>query len=280
VEQVIFTALAKAPEERFASIQAFARALEQAASDPEVENRIMPVLTSAQRTPVLETPELQPEIRIVPVPGRLTRTPISLASQSQPPRREKTRKRSVLIGISVLLILFLSIGAVALGARVLNVYAQHPGQGTGTTSLRITPTLTATARATPTPGRTPTTVAPSPTALVSYPLVTGSYSGQIDNTLAFINSTMTLYINQNQENITGQFTVAPPLSGTGPFTGTVTLQNAIQFIVTSASTTAPILFQGSVYANHSMSGTYCSINAQKKCDASVGGYGTWNVQKD
>src|SRR2546422_4590837 len=45
-----------------------------------------------------------------------------------------------------------------------------------------------------------------------YPNVAGAYSGTIHNTTAGIVTSMNLSMQQNQGNISGQFTVSPPLT--------------------------------------------------------------------
>jgi hypothetical protein len=109
--------------------------------------------------------------------------------------------------------------------------------------------------------------------------MTGYYQGSIDNTYANIYSTMTLSVNQQQGNISGQFTVAQPLKGNGPFTGSIDTQGNFQFLVTSSDTAAPILFQGSIQSDGSLKGQYCSVNASNQCDTAAGGYGVWNAAK-
>ena len=91
---------------------------------------------------------------------------------------------------------------------------------------------------------------------------------------------MTLSINQNQGSISGQFTVAQPLLGSGPFTGTIDTGNNIRFLVVSQNTTNPILFTGLLQPDRSLGGTYCSVQSQsnQQCDQTMG-RGSWNATR-
>ncbi len=61
VEEVIGIALAKDPEQRFASIEAFAHALEQAAQPVERVEKPQPVLLHPQSLPIVSAPEPPPQ---------------------------------------------------------------------------------------------------------------------------------------------------------------------------------------------------------------------------
>ena len=149
------------------------------------------------------------------------------------------------------------------------------------------PTSTPTSLPTKEPGSTPTphptpsptsTPAPTPTPYV-YPNVAGNYNGTIDDTTENITTTMALSIQQasGQGSISGTFTVGPHLLGSGNFTGSVTTAKYIQFTVAPYKKNAPLYFYGWVQSDGSLKGQYCSINAQKQCDAAAGDAGTWNV---
>ncbi len=91
---------------------------------------------------------------------------------------------------------------------------------------------------------------------------------------------MTLTVDQQpQGGISGQFTVALPLQGNGPFTGNIDTQGNFRFLVTSRDTTAPILFSGDIQPDGSLSGSYCSVNSNNQCDTSAGGHGVWDAAK-
>jgi len=111
--------------------------------------------------------------------------------------------------------------------------------------------------------------------------VAASYNGSIDDTTENITTSMALSVQQKsgQGSISGNFTVGPALLGSGPFSGSVTTAKYIQFTVQSYQGNAPLFFYGQVHADGSLSGNYCSVNAQKQCDAKAGDAGTWNVAR-
>ena len=76
--------------------------------------------------------------------------------------------------------------------------------------------------------------------------------------------------------ISGYFIVGPALIGSGNFTGQVTADKHIQFLVATGGRILPLFFEGQIQPNGSISGTYCSYE-HNQCNYSGGGYGTWNV---
>ncbi|HEY6542538.1 MAG TPA: serine/threonine-protein kinase [Ktedonobacteraceae bacterium] len=134
-----------------------------------------------------------------------------------------------------------------------------------------------TPRPTTTPFPTPRPT-PSPTPVL-YPQIGGAYNGTIDDTTSNIITGMSLSIQQKagQGNISGSFTVNPPLVGNGNFTGTVNTVKYVQFTVQSYHGNAPLYFWGWVQADGSLLGNYCSVNAHNQCDSNAGASGTWHV---
>ncbi len=112
-----------------------------------------------------------------------------------------------------------------------------------------------------------------------YPNVAGTYNGSIDNTTAHITADMGLSIQQNQGKINGQFTVGPALVGSGPFTGTIDTAKHLRFTVASFHGNAPLLFDGAMQSDGSLSGNYCSVGSNGQCNAQAGAGGTWKVSK-
>jgi hypothetical protein len=108
--------------------------------------------------------------------------------------------------------------------------------------------------------------------------VAGTYNGMIVDKLPHpsTSASMSLSIQQNQGNISGNFTVSQPLSGSNSFTGSVTNKNYIQFLVQGSNGNPPLFFTGTVQQNGAMSGNYCSYK-NNHCDYGAGGYGTWSV---
>ena len=136
----------------------------------------------------------------------------------------------------------------------------------------------------PTPTAPPATPAPTPAPRPSptpapIPVIAGNYNGTIDDTTANIITGMALSIKQKQGNISGRFTVNPPLIGNGNFTGTVNTTDYVQLFVQSYKGNAPLYFWGWVQADGSLKGDYCSVNKQNQCDPNAGASGTWDVAK-
>ncbi|MGH2497334.1 MAG: serine/threonine protein kinase [Ktedonobacteraceae bacterium] len=145
----------------------------------------------------------------------------------------------------------------------------------------VVPTPRPTSPPTPRPTLPPTprpTPPPTPTP-VPYPKIGGNYNGTLDNTTANIITGMTLSIQQpaGQGNISGYFTVNPPLEGNGNFSGTVTTAKYVQFTVQSYRGNSPLYFWGWVQADGSLQGNYCSVNSHNQCDPNAGASGTWHV---
>jgi serine/threonine protein kinase len=114
------------------------------------------------------------------------------------------------------------------------------------------------------------------------PAIAGAYQGQIINTFANKHTPMTLTIQQDRTSIHGYFTVAKPLSGNGPLTGSVDAKGKIMFLVRSKDrdATNPILFTGAIQPDKSLAGSYCSVKLknQTQCEPTMG-HGIWNVTR-
>ena len=114
-----------------------------------------------------------------------------------------------------------------------------------------------------TPVTTPT-LAPTPSASTSttvYPTLQQAYQGTLVNTTDNSNTSATATLSsivQVNGDISGNMTIQLPLAGSGPFTGTVSSNGAIQFTVipTDNSGYAAIVFMGTIHQDGSMSGTY------------------------
>jgi serine/threonine protein kinase len=186
-----------------------------------------------------------------------------------------TRKRGfllpVLLGI-IALALVLGVAAAFWTSTIghQNVPTTHP---TSVVHQRATPTTKPTQSPSPTPAQTTPTPVPA-----IYPRVGGTHYGTVHNTNAGVDGNLTLSLQQNQGNIGGNVTIGSPLQGSGSiYNGFVRTNNYIQFTVTGYNGNAPLLFSGTVYADGSMGGNYCSIDSTGKCNASVGGQGNWSA---
>jgi len=96
----------------------------------------------------------------------------------------------------------------------------------------------------------------------TYPHLASSYQGSMHNTTIGTTATLTLTsIMQNQQIISGTMTLGPGLQGSGTFTGTVGLDNSIQFTVTSDDGSNAILnLTGFIHSQNTLSGTYSGSN--------------------
>ena len=237
--------------------------------------------------------------RVAVVPGRdraaaqAATTPVVSSQVASGAAAMPGRKRRR----GALVLLFAAIAILAMVAGVLAFSHGLPGQrGSGITGGNPThpttaPTSKATAGVTPTPAATSTPVStpttaptttptPRPTqAPAGYPSLAPTYSGTIvdQQYQPGVQSSMTLTnIQQNQGTIGGYFSVGSELQGSGNFSGTVTKDNKVMFLVNGSNGNAPLLFSGTIQTDGSMSGNYCSsINNQ--CDYNAGGFGTWKV---
>ena len=194
IEQVVFTALAKDPQQRFANVQAFARALEEASRSGKsatfpVSGRlplVSPQSTYENNVTIAATPST-PHSSQHMADQTIAATPSNSQSETpppvkvtSPPLKSKTSKAGISLSRRTLLIgaagLVVAGGASALTWLVLSRNTVNPSTAllsttstpsvhstqltTGATSTATgpTPTLTATTAPTPTPTTALTTV--------------------------------------------------------------------------------------------------------------------------
>src|SRR6266849_5554459 len=113
----------------------------------------------------------------------------------------------------------------------------------------------------------------------AYPYVAELYTGTIHDLSTGITTNIFLRgIQQQQWNICGYFGevfvnyLPSGMPGNGPFTGIITADNGIQFIVTSDTKQATFSFNGVILPDGTITGTYCKTIAGK-----CSNYGLWNV---
>ncbi|GCE16956.1 hypothetical protein KDK_07560 [Dictyobacter kobayashii] len=135
-----------------------------------------------------------------------------------------------------MIVLLLLLGGGASAAVWFNL--PHAAPVHPTTGIQHTPvaqkTAVPTTRPTSAPTHTPTSVPThTPTQPAkNFPAIVAAYNGTIHNTPAAVDSTMTLtQMRQQQGAISGHLALGPGLQGDGDFTGTVTTDNKIQFLV-------------------------------------------------
>lgn len=245
-----------------------------------------------------------PSTVITPLPGTNFSAPTSLASEgiatvptglvSRQDQRQRSKRSRHLFPLFVLIALAALLLGALLATGILStgnpfrhvtftgiaatrppVSATHAPNPTTLPSVSTTtvPSSTATVSVSPSPS-----AKPHPTSVPSgAPILNNTYIGTIHNTPGNIDGTMTLSgVHQNGTNIGGTFTLRNGLQGQGAFTGTVSGNNAVQFMVTPYTQYPPLLFQGHVNTDGSLTGTYCSARGNQ-CDFASGGYGTWKV---
>ncbi|HTK08007.1 MAG TPA: protein kinase [Ktedonobacteraceae bacterium] len=175
-----------------------------------------------------------------------------------------------------ILVLFALAGSIAFGTGFFSHMQSRSTPGKPAARPQVQRTLL--------PPVTPTS-APTASPLPLYPQLQARYQGHISDqfTAPPTNSTMGLSHIQQQAHgaqITGTFTVGAGLIGSGNFTGSVTQEGQVQFLVESSNGLLPLLFRGSIRSDDSIQGNYCSarqVAGTYQCDTAAGGYGTWLV---
>jgi eukaryotic-like serine/threonine-protein kinase len=278
IEQAVFRAMAIDGNDRFATVEDFWQALN---TEP-VAQAIPSAIIGPEPVDYNKT-----TARVVPANITPRRTPVEDATTVT--YRKRPQGRRTRIGALLLLLLALLIGGVALAILLPSLIGHHNNVSTITPTAGIqhksTPSVVATHKATPSPAPSPSpspdpspSLSPSPSPAPGFPNVAGNYNGTIVDVLTnpSTSASMSLSIQQNQGNISGYFTVSPPLMGSNSFAGFVTNRYYIQFLVQGSNGNAPLLFTGTVQQNGSMSGNYCSY-VNNRCDYNAGGHGTWSV---
>jgi serine/threonine protein kinase len=263
IEQVVLTALAKDPNQRFHSIQAFAIALEEAcrttkrpseryikeADLPQPSSSLPPMAYSAKASEASTVPDSNTGHSLqIPVTTD-TNSPVKKISKPAPlpspgpiaDKKVSTTGMSRLIA-ALFIIIILALVTNIIGTHLtinhqnqLNVFANST-TANATTTAQTNETATAQAN--------------------SYPHLASAYQGTADNTTANITATLVLTsIVQNQQTISGTVTFGPELDGNGPFTGTIERDGTVHFTDTP-SISPTIIFSGSLHADGTLSGTY------------------------
>jgi eukaryotic-like serine/threonine-protein kinase len=271
--QAIQQAMALEEEQRFSSVEQFWEALRSPKSQFS-----LPLPATFQQAMT------RPAIVSLPKPPQVSR-PLNLGSL-WPLARQQAAEKPTSIPQSLhfprasrLALLICSLLALftilVVGVRLL----PHATAGAPVHSIIVTPRRTAPAAVTTTspPAGTPTTLPTIPVSVL--PMLVGSYKGTIHNTPANVISTMSLTnVKQDGGKISGQLVLGPGLLGDGFFTGTVDTARRIQFTVPGVFGNGPLNFSGTVQADGSLKGNYCSLDQSNHCNPSAGGYGIWNVQ--
>jgi serine/threonine protein kinase len=195
------------------------------------------------------------------------------------PAVSRSRSHGGWAALFLLLLLALGVGFASALLLFPGLHGQPVRSSTATVAVGP---ATHTASPRPSPSPQPTrTLSPTTTSAPAtvFPSLAPAYSGTIHDNNGNIDTSMSLTgIVQQQQHIQGNFVVSPPLSGNGPFTGSVTTGGLVQFTIHSSEASAPLYFSGTVQKDGNISGTYCSLDAKGHCNPAVGGYGSWLVQ--
>lgn len=271
VSDAIERAMAINSEERFASVEEFWQHVRaHAVATPVTLPRLV---ADPASTPPVES--AFPLIEDVPtaIPARVQVRKVGAFHTSR-------KKSTLTLFYATLGLIALHLGALFAASFFPKVTGPEHSSRTAATALpknatrssASTPSKQSTAVTEPTRGSSPSTTPTLPTVL-------GYYSGQISDQAtnpATTTSMVLANVRQSGATLTGDFTVGSELQGSGPFTGRVSTDKHVQFLVSGYAGHLPLFFQGSIQADESIMGHYCSYD-QNQCNDAVGGYGTWQV---
>ena len=194
---------------------------------------------------------------------------IVAVSIPEQPRAPTSRKPGALLFISLAALATITVGA----GLLLYTMGYHA-------SSSATPISTLTHKTPPSERRPTMSSSPTPSSTSSISMA-GSYYGTLFDMPTGTTTNISLtHIRQQQGNISGYLAGIPdnaifngiPLNG--PFTGTVTIAKQIQFIVTSDTGQTAFSFEGVIWADGTIVGSFCSpAEARGKCSD----YGLWSV---
>jgi len=229
--------------DRFDSVEDFWRELNNPTPQRHEDS---PLLNSQVPAKLQAVPKQQPKPLETPLPALLI--------QAKPPKS----RRSAIFFIVLAVILVLAIGTA--------LVAYHSASST---SNRATSTL---AQTTPRSTTTPSNVA---TSVPTYPTIGSSYAGTVLDLLNNEKTSLFLtQIHQNNGNITGYF---QGLGMAGPFTGTVTRADHLQFTVTVLGGSSFLSFDGDIKIGGDITGTFKALNQQRQF---TGESGIWNASSN
>ena len=304
--EAVARAMEMRTEDRFDSVQEFWQVLQQAAPAALQQVPAIPLVTLTRQS--IARPTTPPAL---PVEAALPATPPPVPAESDlaalttqrinssyaetekapshavPPHMTHTtaHRRRLWLPVLAAMVLLLSIFALAFATNLLPLPQSLRG-GAAPTSVAHSqsPRHTLVPHATvsvATPGASPkalSTPAVTPHAPVAVPpLLHTSYSGSLHNQPAAQNGTMTLTnVQQTGTVIKGTWTLSNGFTGQNTFVGAITADKHLHFVVVHDPRFLPLLFQGQVNTDGTLSGSYCS-ERNNQCDYTGGGYGTWTV---
>lgn len=279
ISAAIQKAMAINSADRFASVEEFWQALSPSQSARSVA--AAPIVAS---DPSTGEPQQAALAAIGQEPVTIVTRPVS-----------NSRRRGAIFLLFTSLLLLALVGGLVMGKNFFATSGTHAQPSTTTPVVagkKATPQAThpvATPRPTPRPTATPVPRPVTPTPVPSTPVppvsggipaLAGSYNGTVTDQIGGSSTSAGLTLSslrQSNTTISGYATISSPLQGSNTFTGTVTANGAISFLVGSTGGHLPLYFYGQVTSSGgSMSGNYCSYS-NGACDNAAGGYGVWYV---
>jgi len=273
VGDVLTRAMAINSNDRFATVDEFWQAFKAC----NVEDQPEPVIVRSAPT---EAEEHNPDEVTASADVHTSNAPVpSVSTEPQTGRAGKARVAffALLLVIMIALVSGAIFGAGLFSRASTNVPSPSTAQrSTALPTATVVPSSTSSASSV-TP--TATTATASPTAIpASYPQLGRAYDGTIIDkyTDPATSAHMTLSeMQQHGSAINGNFIVSSELQGSGRFSGTVSTNKKVQFLVPSSNSFLPLFFTGQVRSDGGMSGTYCSYQ-NNQCNYGQG-YGDWQV---
>ncbi len=230
--------------DRFDSVEDFWRELNNPTPQKQVDS---PILKSQVPAKLQAVPQQQPKPLETPLPA--------LPVQVQP---SKSRRNAIFFIVLVV------IAMLAVGTTLVTFAFLHHS-ASSTTNIN-TSTL---AQTTPRSTTTPSIVA---TSAPVYPTISPSYAGTVFDLLNKEKTGLFLtQIHQDNGIITGYF---QGLGMAGPFTGTVTRADHLQFTVTVLGGSSFLSFEGDIKIGGDITGTFKALNQQRQF---TGESGIWNA---
>ena len=279
IADVLQRAMAVNSSDRFATVQEFWEALQahiNEEQEPDPEN-LGPSGNLSSTTTVADL--LYPPN----VASAVAEMPSSASGKvwKGPHPRKKAGVQPLLVGLVVLILIALSSG-VAMGSLGIWSGTKH-ARLLPASSLMVPKSQASTPPVIPTPDTPPPAITDNNLSLAL------SYTGTIHSTLRNMDATLSLWqIRQDESQISGYYTVKEVSANnsyyamqssfidSGYFTGKMTTNNKIRFLIPSNDSSLPLFFKGQFQSDGSISGTYCSYR-HHQCDYSSGDYGSWNV---
>jgi len=284
VADVLQRAMAVNSSDRFATVQEFWEALQAVSGVQNFDAGSQAPSGNLSSTTPLADLSYPSDVTLVAEMSSSTGGKVWKGPHPQRKAAGQKHVRSLLAGLIALIIVALSSG-VAMGS--LGIWSGvKPVKLLQGVSLTVPKPQPSTALITQTPVQD---ASPSDT-MENYPSVAFSYTGTIHRTGGHTDATLSLlHIRQDGAHINGYYALEANLvdnsyysfmqssfMDSGYFTGKVTVDNKIRFLMPSGDSGLPLLFRGQFQPDGSISGTYCRY-WNDQCHYASGEDGRWNV---